>query len=154
MTNSNLYFEIKGNVDDDFIRIDVNGLNFPNAELDWDKNSLNTGINLKVGAFSVNFVTDLMTTDFEIFKRELKILYNDLNGTATFEGIEAQVTIHIKGDGIGHLNAKCFVTDSFPDGNELNCEIGFDQTQIPVLIKQMEKITTEFPTTGKLNIPN
>lgn len=152
MTNSNSYFEIKGNSDNDFIRIDVNGLNFPNAELDWDKNSLNSVIKFKVGAFSGNLVTDLMTTDFEIFKRELKILYDKLDAEATFEGIEGQITIHIKGDGIGHLYAKCFITDSSSDGNELNCEIGFDQTQIPELIKQLEKITTEFPTTGKLKI--
>jgi hypothetical protein len=152
MTNTDSYFEIKGINENDFIRIDVGGLNFPNAELDWDKNSLKAVVIFKVSAFSGNLVTYLMTTDFEIFKRELKILYDNLDGTANFEGIEGNITIHIKGDGIGHLYAKCFITDSFPDGNELNCEIGFDQTQIPELIKQLEKITTEFPTTGKMNI--
>lgn len=154
MTNANSYFEIKGINENDFIRIDVNGLKFPLAKLDWDKNVLNSVIKLKVGAFSANLSTDLMTTDFEVFKRELKYLYDNLKGTATFEGIEADLTINIQGDGIGHLYAKCFLTDSFPYGNELKCEIGFDQTQIPEIIKQLEKITTEFPTSGELKIPN
>lgn len=154
MTNTDSYFEIKGINENDFIRIDVGGLKFPNAELDWDKNALNSIVKLKVGAFSANLSTDLMTTDFEIFKREIEILYNNLNGTATFEGIEGNVSIHIKGDGIGHLSADCFITDFLPDGNELKCGIGFDQTQIPKLINQLEKITTEFPTTGDLKMPN
>ena len=154
MRNSDSYFEIKGINENDFIRIDVNGLKYPLAELDWDKNVLDLVVKLNVGAFSANLSTDIMTTDFEVFKRELKYLYDNLKGTATFEGIEADLTINIQGDGIGHLYAKCFLTDSIADGNELNCEIGFDQTQIPELIKQLEKITTEFPTTGELKIPN
>ena len=154
MTNADSYFEIKGINENDFIRIDVNGLKFPSAELDWDRNVLDLAIKLKVGAFSANLSTDIMTTDFEIFKRELKYLYDNLKAAATLEGVGADLSLHIYGDGIGHLNAKCYMTDFFPDGNELKCEIRFDQTQIPELIKQVDKITTEFPTTGKLKIPN
>ncbi|WP_111309759.1 WapI family immunity protein [Confluentibacter sediminis] len=148
MTNTNSYFEINDNVN--FIRIDIIGLNFPDAELDWDKNSLNSMISVKVGAFSGKFKADLMTSDFEIFKRELKIVYSELNRGATFEGIESQVTIHIKGDGIGHLNAKCWLMDYAGTGNELKCEFDFDQTQLPKLIDQLENITSEYPTTGEL----
>jgi hypothetical protein len=154
MSNTDSYFQIKGINENDFIRIDVNGLKFPLAELDWDRNTLDSVVKLKVGGFSANLLTDLMTTDFKLFKRELEILYNNLNGTATFEGIEGDVLIHIKGDGIGYLSADCFLTDFLPDGNELKCGIGFDQTLIPKLIKQLEKITAEFLITGELKIPN
>ena len=154
MMNKNLLFEINGNNGTDFIRIDEIRLNYPNAKTDRDKNSLNSKIDFKVGAFSGSLTTDLMTTDFELFKRELKILYENLDRTAVFEGIESQIIIHIKGDGIGHLIAKCFITDYVIDGNELKCEIRFDQTQIPKLIEQIEKITNEYPTTGDSKIPN
>jgi len=138
----------------DFVRIDVNGLKYPNAELDWDRNWLSSVISVKAGAFSGKFKANLMTTDFEIFKRELKIVYKNLDRAATFEGIESQVTINIKGDGIGHLNAKCWLMDFAGTGNELKFEIDFDQTQIPELINQLERITAEFPTTGELKIKN
>jgi hypothetical protein len=152
--NKDLLLEINGNNEIDFIRINGIKFNCPNATTDWDKNSLSSNIEIKVGAFSGNLTTDLRTADFEIFKRELKILYDNLDRTAVFEGFESQVIIHVKGDGIGHLIAKCFLSDYVIDGNELKCEIHFDQTQIPRLIDQLEKITNEFPTTGVEKIPD
>jgi hypothetical protein len=154
MKNSKSYFEIKGNTNNNFVRININGLNHPNAELDWDRNWINSLVTFKVGAFTGNFSANLMTTDFEIFKRELKFLNENLKSSATFEGIESQVKINIKGDGIGHLTITCWLMDYVGTGNELNCELNSDQTQLPKLIKQLENITSEYPTTGELTIPN
>ena len=153
MTNeSTLYFEIRDT--ENFIRIYVNGLNYPNAELDWDRNWVNTLVLVKAGAFNGEFKADSMTTDFEIFKKELKALYQNLDREATFKGIESQVTIRVQGDGIGHLKTECSLLDYAGTGNELKCELEFDQTQLPELIDQLEQITIAFPTTGELKIKN
>ena len=150
MTDTNeTYFEINDGTD--FIRIDVIKQNFPNTELDWDKNSVNCVISVKAGAFSGKFDADLMSTDFELFKKELEIVYENLNRTAIFEGIESQVTIRIEGDGIGHLKTRCWLGDYAGTGNELNCELNFDQTGLPKLIEQLDKITSEFKVYGKIN---
>ena len=143
-----LYFEIEDS--GNYIRIKLNGLNYPNAELDWDRNWLNTLIEVKAGAFSGSFKADFMTTDFQRFKNELEILYNNLNGKADFKSLENQVEINIKGNGFGHLEAACRLMDKVGTGNELECELFFDQTQIPKMLKDLEKITSEFPVTGEL----
>jgi hypothetical protein len=143
------YFEIKEG--SDFVRVEVLKQNFPDAELDWDKNSVSCWVSAKAGLFSGKFKADLMTTDFKIFKKELEILYEKLDQGATFEGYEYQVTVRIKGDGIGHLHAKCWLMDHVGIGNELKSELNFDQTELPKLIEQLEKITTKFKVFGKIN---
>jgi len=145
----NTYFEIKAK--SDLIRIDVIKPNFPKAELDWDKNSLHCLVSTKIGAFSGTFKADMMSTDFEIFKKELEIVYDNLDHSATFEGIESQVTIRIEGDGIGHLNTRCWLMDKVGTGNELKCEFNFDQTALPKLIEQLDNIISQYKVYGKMN---
>ena len=137
------YFEIKGN--GNLIKIEVFGKQYPNTDDDWDENWLNCMISVKAGPFSGKFKANLMTTDFEMFKNGITELYNKLDGVATFYTLESQVDIKIMGDGIGHLTAQCEVMDNVGVGNKLEFEIDFDQTQIPELINQLEKITKEFP---------
>ncbi len=142
------YFEIKDGID--FLRIDVLKQNFPDGDLDWDRNSLNCDISVKCGAFSGKINSDLMSWDFDIFKKELEYLYENPNRRANFEGIESQVKILVQGDGIGHLNTTCRIMDYAGTGNELICQLNFDQTELPNLIHQLEKITTEFKVYGRL----
>lgn len=150
MTNKvETYFEIKDGID--FIKIHILKQNFPDGDLDWDRNSLNCDVSVKCGAFSGKFNADLMSWDFDIFKTELEYLYNNLNRTAIFEGIESQVRIVVQGDGIGHLNTRCQIMDYAGTGNELNCELNFDQTELPQIIGQLEKITTEYKVYGRIN---
>lgn len=148
MTEETTYFEIteSGNL----IRIDLIGLNYPNAELDWDRNWIRGIVKVKAGAFSGEFKADFMTVDFMSFKNELAKLYDKLNGIATFHTLESQVEIKIVGDGIGHLNAECVVMDNAGNGNKLEFEVSFDQTHIPKILNQLEKIVTKFPKTGEL----
>lgn len=148
MNENSTYFEISEN--GNLIRIDILGLNYPNAEDDWDRNCLKSIISAKADAFSGNFKADLMTTDFETFKNELTNLYDKLKGIATFNTLESQVDIKITGDGIGHLKAKCEVMDYAGIGNKLEFEIDFDQTQIPKIVNQLENIITKFPVSGDL----
>ncbi|NIK93640.1 hypothetical protein GZ212_15880 [Mangrovimonas sp. CR14] len=143
------YFEIKDGID--FIKIQVLKQNYPDGDLDWDRNSLNCNVSVKCGAFSGRFNADLMSWDFDIFKTELEYLYNNLNRTAIFEGIESQVRIVVQGDGIGHLKTRCQIMDYAGTGNELNCELNFDQTELPQIIGQLEKITKEYKVYGRIN---
>lgn len=151
MTDQNLlYFEIKesGNL----IKIEIVGLQYPSADDHWDRNWLTCIVYVKAGVFAGKFRANLMTTDFELFKRGMIKLYDKLDGVATFYTLESQVDIKIIGDGIGHLEAQCEVMDNVGFGNKLNFKINFDQTQIQGIINQLEKITNEFPITGELKI--
>ena len=148
MNEETTFFEISesGN----FIRIELIDFSHPNAEMDWDANWLKGFVNVKAGGFSGEFKADFMTVDFESFKTELTKLYVNLNGIATFNTLESQVEIKIIGDGIGHLSAECEVMDYAGMGNKLEFKINFDQTHIPKILEQLEKITNRFPKIGEL----
>jgi hypothetical protein len=148
MNEETNFFEISEN--GSFIRIDLIDYNYPYADLDWDKNWISGIVKVKAGAFSGEFKTDFMTVDFVSFKNEMEKLYDKLNGIATFYNLENQVEIKIIGDGIGHLKAECEVMDYAGIGNKLKFEIDFDQTYIPKLLNQLEKITRRFPKIGEL----
>lgn len=143
------YFEIKDGTD--YVKIVVLRQNFPDGDLDWDRNSLNCDVSVKCGAFSGNFNADLMSWDFDIFKTELEYLYKNLNSRAIFQGIESQVTIFIQGDGVGHFNTTCQLMDYAGTGNELNCKLNFDQTELPKIIAQLDKITSLYKVYGRIN---
>ena len=148
MNEERTFFEISDS--GDLIRIELIGLNYPDAELDWDRNWLRSFVKVKAGVFSGEFKADFMTVDFVGFKNELANLYEKLNGIAIFQTLESQVEIKIVGDGIGHLNAKCVVMDGAGIGNKLEFEISFDQTHIPKILNQLKNITNKFPKTGEL----
>jgi hypothetical protein len=148
-----LYFEISDS--DNFVRLEPIELLYPDSELDFDNNSIKTKINIKGGAFSGQYIADIMTVDFEKFKQELKPLYDNLKGSATFADIEHAIEIKIKGDGIGHfaLNIKaCDQPGMY--SSELIFSMSFDQTELKILIDQLDNITKKFPIIGDFKIKN
>jgi hypothetical protein len=141
-----IYFEITDGPD--IIKIEPLKWTHADAELDWDKNWIHSRITVKGGAFRGQFYCDLMTTNFELFKRELKKAYGNLKSTATFKTIEGQIQIKCIGDGLGHFEVDCEATDEAGTGNKLILTMSFDQTAIPDLVRQVDKITKTFPIQG------
>lgn len=141
-----IYFEIARSSDK--IRIEPFGWAHPKADNDWDKNWVHSKITIRGGAFSGQFTCDLMTTEFELFKREVKSIYKYLNGTAKFKTLENQIEITIQGDGFGHFKVDCAAMNEPGTGNKLNIELAFDQTYIPDLLRQLDIIVKSFPIQG------
>ena len=148
MNEEKTFFEISesGN----FICVELIDYTHTNTELDWDRNWVKGFVKVKAGRFSGEFKADFMTVDFVSFKNDLTKLYDKLNGIAAFKTLESQVDIKITGDGIGHLKAECEVMDSAGIGNKLEFEINFDQTHVPKILNQLEKIINQFPKAGEL----
>jgi hypothetical protein len=138
----------------DIIRIEPIIFTFPKAKLDWDRNWIKTNVTLKGGVFSGQFVAEFMTTDFEIFKQQFKRLENDFNASATFEPLEKQLVLKIKGDGLGHFEVDCEATPEPHLGQTLTFSISFDQTQTKEYVRQLEGITKAFPINGDFKIRN
>ncbi len=133
-----------------FIRIDVSGFKYPNAKLDREKIWLDALITVKMGDFSAKANADLMTSDFKHFKKELARLYKRLDGTASFCSPEQNVEIIMSGDGMGHIKAACTLAAHADVDYRLEVRIEVDQTHIPRMIRQLEKIIKKFPSRGKL----
>ena len=153
MTLGEIYFELKNA--GDFVRLEPIELIDYKSNNDWDRNSIKTKITVKGGAFSGHYQADIMTVDFEKFKQDLDILYNNLKGGLIFENIEHAIQLQIVGDGNGHFEVKITANDS-PGiyGNELRFTMAFDQTEIKTLVNQLDKITKRFPITGDSKIKN
>lgn len=130
------------------VRIEPIGLVFPESELDWDRNWIQSLVTVKGSTFSGQYRADFMTTDFELFKRQLKALYTDLNSTANFKPLEEQLTLTIKGDGLGHFEVNCVATPQSHTEETLSLSLSFDQTSLPGIISQLDKITKAFPIDG------
>ena len=126
-----------------------------NSTLDWDNNFIKTKIILKGGAFSGQYIADIMTIDFEKFKQELGPLYDNLGGSATFADLEHALELKIKGDGIGHfeVNAKAFDKPNI-DRSVLTFTMSFDQTELKSIMNQLDRITKKFPIVGNFKIKN
>ena len=141
--SNNRYFEISDS--GNYVRIEpINRIHY-NSQHISDENWINTKIVVKAGVFNGEYLSYIMTSDFEHFKHELKNLYNNLSGTALFCPLEEQLKLSIKGDGIGHFNVDCKAQDQAGVGNLLLFDLNFDQTMIPTLISQLEIITEAFP---------
>ena len=149
---SDIYFEIS--TEGDIIKIEPLNLTFAEAQLDWDRNWIKTKVTVKGGVFSGQFIAEFMTTDFEVFKRQIKNLDTDFNGIATFEPLEQQLVLKIKGDGLGHFEVDCEATPEPHLGQTLTFSVSFDQTQIKDYVRQLDKITKAFPINGDFKIHN
>lgn len=136
----------------DFIRLEPLHFIYPNAQSDTDRNCINTLVIIKGGVFSGQYTAEFMTTDFELFKQELKALYTDFRGSAKFDPLEKQLVLSIQGDGLGHFQLDCEANPDPHIGHCLSYSISFDQTQIKEYIRQLEAITRKFPIDGNFNL--
>lgn len=148
-----IYFEIFDA--GDLVRLEPIELIKYNSDVDWDKNWIKTQVTIKGGKFSGQYFGDFMTVDYEKFKQELSILYDNLQGTANFNDLEGYLELKITGDGIGHFKVDVKACDQpGVNASELTFTMGFDQSEIKDLVNQLDRITNQFPITGDFDIKN
>lgn len=138
----------------DIIRFEPVQLSNPGAELDWDRSWVKTIVTVKGGVFKGQYIAEFTTIDFELFRQQLKKLDSDFNASATFEPLEQQLVLQIKGDGLGHFEVYCEATPESHLGQQLTFSLGFDQTEIKSLVGQLDTITRKFPIDGDFEVEN
>ena len=89
--------------------------------------------------------------EFVEFMNELSMLYKELSGQAHFTTMEKWLSITVVGDGLGHFEAQCKLSDNAPagGGNTLYFTLNFDQTFIPGILDGLNRIVMAFPVIGK-----
>ncbi len=90
----------------------------------------------------------LRTEEFVRFRDELQPLYERLSGRAVFETMEGWLRIEINGDGKGQFHAACEAVDQPGVGNRLAFKIGFDQTELPAVVRGLDGICAALPVVG------
>jgi hypothetical protein len=114
----------------------------------WDGNWVQCNVSVRAGGFRGEYVACLRTDEFVSFRADLERLYRDLRGTGGFHSMEEWVDIEVRGDGRGHFTGLCRLKDRAGDGNLLECEVEFDQTDVPAMLEQLRKIEAAFSVMG------
>jgi hypothetical protein len=140
---------ILGDSERERIKLTVLGRSHPSCTDYWDGNWLRTDVAVQVGGFSGRYVADLRAEEFRSFKDEVNNLYSALDGEAAFTTMEGQVSLLLRGDGLGHVSVKAELLDAAGIGNRLHCEFGVDQTYLPALIDSLEAIDAAWPVLGQ-----
>jgi hypothetical protein len=128
-----------------FIRITPIKLAHDSSSDDSDRDWIKSEIEISAGSFKGKFNGDLRITDINYFRLGLEHLYTHLNDELIFEDLEGYLKTNIKGDGNGHFEVMCTVSDNpgyMP--SKLSFYLDFDQTQIMQMVRELNAIATQF----------
>lgn len=121
------------------------GRSHPDSAHASDREWVKAVIDVQAGAFSGLVEADLRTDDFVRFRNSVRRLTDHLDQGATFDTLEGALKIDVSGDGRGHFEARCEVCDRPGDGNVLRFTLAFDQTQLPGLVRALDRIVAAYP---------
>ena len=122
----------------------------PEAMDEADGGWIDAEVSVAAGAFRGEYVACLRAEEFVRFRQDLERLYRELRGSGSFHSTEGWVTVEVTGDGQGHFAGRCRASDAAGDGNVLEGELAFDQTDLPAMIEALRAIERAFPSqTGR-----
>ena len=113
-----------------------------------DDNWLNSQIRVSAGGFCGKVDAAIVTDELTEFLGQLRSLFSSLRGRAEFSTMEGQLHLTLTGDGKGHIALAGEVADQPGIGNRLHFALQFDQSQLGVAIRELERVTSTFPIRG------
>jgi hypothetical protein len=128
-------------------RVEVDVLRYERAPVGehYDDNWLTCQIRVCAGGFRGKAEASILTNELTRFLAQLRPLYETLRGTAEFSILEDQLHLRLTGDGKGQMELVGEVVDQPGVGNQLHFKLGFDQSQLGASIRELEKVTAQFP---------
>src|SRR5688572_27338020 len=127
------------------VQMDVHGYEQSSDSDDrFDLNWLRTDVSVQAGSFHGRESIAILTWELSGFLAELVKLQETLAGTATFETIEEQLEMQLKGDGRGHIELSGCVS-SPENANSLKFYLEFDQTDLAKTISELKGVLRKFP---------
>jgi hypothetical protein len=128
-------------------RIEIDVLRYERAAVGehFDDNWLTTQIRVRAGGFRGQADASILTSELVHFLAQLRSLQEELRGTAEFSTLEEQLSLRLMGDGLGHIELVGAIADLPGICNRLNFTLQFDQSQLSTSIRDLEKVTAQFP---------
>jgi hypothetical protein len=87
----------------------------------------------------------ILTWDLTSFLKQLEKLHDKLKGAATFDTLEGQIKLELKGDGRGQISLVGQISNPHPHASTLTFQFGFDQTYLAESITQLRCVVVQFP---------
>jgi hypothetical protein len=133
----------------EFFAITILGRSHPETGDFWDDNWVRAAVEVAAGGFRGAVSGDIRTDELLGFHRELVPLVACLSGLAHFTTMEEWLSLHITGDGRGHMELSCEVRDQPGIGNTLEFRLALDQTDLRALTDQLERVLLAYPVLGR-----
>jgi len=115
----------------------------------YDGNWVATHVEITAGSFRGTFTASLRAEEFSGFRDELTLLHANASSKARFSSLEEWLAIEIIREGPGNYVAHCTAIDQPENGNELKFSVRFNQTELPAILRSLDKIIEEFPLLGE-----
>jgi hypothetical protein len=103
-------------------------------------NWLRPRVSVYAGGFQGEASPFVEARDFVVFLADLRKLFTELKGTATFTTTETQIGFVLSGDGLGHIKLQGHLLDRAGIGNRLEFMISYDQTSLADSIAGIERL--------------
>ena len=128
-------------------RVEVDVLRYERAPVGefYDDNWLVVDIRVQAGGFHGRVAATIITQELINFASQLHTLNKTLSGSARFSTLEQQLSLHLVGDDKGRIELRGEVADRPGSGNRLQFILQFDQSQLGVSIRELEKVALQFP---------
>ncbi|MEO6788703.1 MAG: hypothetical protein ABI318_21485 [Chthoniobacteraceae bacterium] len=110
-----------------------------------DDNWLTVRISVRAGGFRGEVEAAILTGELAAFLEPLRTLYDTLQSEVEFVTMEDQIRLRLIGNGKGHIKLLGEVTDQSGIGNQLHFTLRFDQSELAESIRELEKVTSQFP---------
>lgn len=134
-----------GQSEHDHIEIDVINYERQPVREYYDDNWLVVEIRVHAGGFRGKVSATILAVELDGFLSKLRPLYQTLDGSAELTTLESQLTLQMTADGKGHIELRGEVVDQPGVGNRLRFTLQFDESQLAVSIRELERVVAQFP---------
>lgn len=131
------------------VEIDVLSREYPASTSYWDGNWVQSNVKVEIPGYTANFYASLRTDEIESFLNELRLMYQNLSGTANLRNMDEVIHFECKMNKRGTIHwagKTCYPAGS---GAELHFEFVSDQSYLIELIRELEEIIVIHPIIGK-----
>lgn len=110
-----------------------------------DNNWLTATIDVSAGGFRGKADVSMLTEELVSFLGQVKALFKALEDVAELTTLEQQIYLRLTGNGKGHIEMKGELGEMPETGNRLHFELKLDQTDLATSIRDLERVTAQFP---------
>lgn len=103
---------------------------------------------IQAGSFHGKVDLYIMAGDLIRLSEQVEVLYRTLNGEATLDTLEGQISLRLTGDGKGHIKLEGFLLDRCGLGNKLNFLLEYDQTLLWQTVSVLRDACSQIGTKG------
>lgn len=114
----------------------------------WDGNWIDTEIRIRTRGITASYRADLRAEELERLRDGLVPMYETLSGGASLRSLEEWLSIDIEADRLGHCEVKYVAVVSHSPRTALESSLQLDQTYLPAVINQLNRILAAFPVIG------